>query len=78
MVVGYLPVGFGLYPAWAADLIGIVAMGAIVFLLGSKVEDEGDGGIPTRLLSFLPARWRPTRARSETPMHSALQVMSEK
>jgi Na+/H+ antiporter NhaC len=43
IVVGYLPVGYHLYPAGVAIPIGTVVIFAIIFLLGSKVElDAGE------------------------------------
>ncbi|KAI0236988.1 hypothetical protein L0F63_000974 [Massospora cicadina] len=42
---GYLPLGFGLYPTWAALLIGAALLSLSLFLLGTKTE------------SNLPSRW---------------------
>ncbi|KAJ9063808.1 hypothetical protein DSO57_1037005 [Entomophthora muscae] len=46
ILFGYLPVGYGIYPTWAALVIGSLALGLCLYLLGTKTESQD------------PSKWR--------------------
>ncbi|RKP14897.1 Na+/H+ antiporter family-domain-containing protein [Piptocephalis cylindrospora] len=51
IIFGYIPSGYGLFPHWVGIILGSVALVGVVWLIGSKVEDEHD--TPSKLMSLL-------------------------
>ncbi|KAI9226489.1 MAG: Na+/H+ antiporter family-domain-containing protein [Piptocephalis tieghemiana] len=56
IIFGYIPSGYGLFPHWVGIILGSIALVGIVWLIGSKVEDED--GSPSKLMSLLGRRKR--------------------